>query len=394
MPAMRGARRWSKWGGLVLILLGGILVLWGALRQQPPGGTPALPTAPWEPLIPTAAPSPTLPLVVGSTPGVPLETNEEVPLDTPPLVILSSPPVERWRVGVSVSAGLPEDYDLHALGVGWVMNWWAYAEPPVPAGIEFAQTVRMKGGALSPPVEQLEAIAAAQPGALWLISNEPDVRWQDDVPPETYALLYHEAYHAIKAGDARAVIAAGGIAQTTPLRLAYLERALNAYEDTFGVPMPMEAWHIHNYMLREERDSWGLDIPPGFTEDSGVLYTVDDSGNLPLFREQIYTFRRWMAERGDRTLPLIVSEFGIPMPEDYGFPPERVADYLRETWTFFATATDDGIGNPADGGRLVQRWCWYSLRDPIYRTGNLLDWETGEWTALGQVWIAWAEGAR
>jgi hypothetical protein len=36
---------------------------------------------------------------------------------------------------------------------------------------------------------------------------------------------------------------------------------------------------------------------------------------------------------------------------------------MRGTFDFFMTATDDEIGYPADGNRLVQRWAWYSLND-------------------------------
>ena len=300
-------------------------------------------------------------------------------------------PEGHFRFGISVPARSPLDYDLAALGVGWVMNWNAYAAPPVPPGVEFVQTVRVKGGVLDPAAGTLTAVAAANPGALWLIGNEPDVRWQDNVTPETYARLYHEAYSAIRAGDAGANIAPGGIAQPTPLRLRYLERVLATYQAEFGgAALPAQAWHIHNYMLHEERDSWGVDIPPGLPDDQGQLYGVEDSGNLEIFRAQIISFRAWMAAQGYRALPLVVSEFGIPMPEEYGFPPERMETYLRETWHFFATATDPALGNPQDGGRLVQRWCWFSLADPHYSTGNLVDLDTGAWTPLGRVWLSLA----
>jgi hypothetical protein len=297
------------------------------------------------------------------------------------------PEAERFRLGVSIPYRAPYDYDLAALGVGWVMNWQAYAAPPVPPGVEFAQTVRMKRGELSPPPAQLTEIAAANPGALWLISNEPDVRWQDNVTPETYAQLYHAAYTAIKAGDPGAQVAAGGIAQATPLRLQYLDRARAAYQGAFGTALPADAWHIHNYMLREERDSWGVDIPPGFDVDTGMLYSVDDSGNLELFASQLYTFRRWMAAHGYRDRSLIISEFGIPMPADYGFPPERVEAYLWETWRIFLTSRDPQIGHPQDGNRLVQRWCWFSMGYEPYPTGDLFELETESWTSLAEAWM-------
>jgi hypothetical protein len=300
-----------------------------------------------------------------------------------------APESERFRLGISLPDGASTAYDLAALGVGWVMDWQVRSAPALPPGVDYVQTVRMKGGVLTPDAATLTAGASANPGATWLISNEADVRWQDNVEPAPYAQLYHEAYTAIKAGDPSAVVAAGGIAQTSPLRLRYLDLALAAYQAEYGAPLPAQAWHIHNYMLREERDSWGVDIPPGMPDDTGVLYGIDDSGNLAAFRAQLVDFRRWMAARGYGGQPLIISEFGIPMPEDYGFPPERVAVFLRETWRFFLTATDPALGDPDDGGRLVQRWCWFSMSYPDYPTGNLIDPKTGQWTPLAQVWMSY-----
>jgi hypothetical protein len=400
--------------GGALLVVGSVLVLLGVLGvgRQPPAASPA-------PLTPTAtaavalvSPSPTPiatetahspayrePLVPTPSPEAPTSTPDATSATlapTPPATVAAPAlpafdfsGVERWRVGVSVpqEVGPPNDYDLEPLGVGWVMTWGAALSPPVPSNVAFAQTVRVKYGMLSRPPQELTVIAAANPGSLWLIGNEPDVKWQDNVEPEAYARLYHEAYVAIKEGDPTAVVAAGGITQPSPLRLRYLERVLASYREAHDERLPAQAWQIHNYMLREERGSWGVEIPPGFEEDQGLLYGIDDSGNLEAFRAQIYTFRTWMAAQGYGDLPLIVSEFGIAMPEDYGYPPERVAEFLLETTRFFATTAVPGLGDPNDGGRLVQRWCWFSLADPLYPTGNLIDFETREWTELGKGWL-------
>ena len=40
------------------------------------------------------------------------------------------------------------------------------------------------------------------------------------------------------------------------------------------------------------------------------------------FQQNIIDFRAWMAERGYGDKPLMVSEYGILMPAEYGFPPE------------------------------------------------------------------------
>jgi len=297
------------------------------------------------------------------------------------------PEGERSRLGVSLPTWRGNPAVLDALRVGWVMDWAARYDNPYGAGVTHAQTVRMRLDQLSHDPATLTAMAAARPGSTWLISNEPDVRWQDDVTPEAYAHLYRQAYEAIKAGDGSAVVAAGGIAQPSELRLAYLDRALAEYQNTFGHALPADAWHIHNYMLREERDSWGVDIPPGMAQDTGLLYGIGDSGNLEIFRAQIVRFRQWMLDRGHGGKPLLISEFGIPMPADYGFPAETVTTFLRETTRFFLTATDPVLGNPSDGGRLVQRWCWFSIEYGDYPTGDLLEGEANRWTTLGYAWL-------
>lgn len=71
------------------------------------------------------------------------------------------------------------------------------------------------------------------------------------------------------------------------------------------------------------------------------------------------------------------------MPEEYGFPYERVKDFMYASFDFLLTARDDFLGYPADDNRLVQRWAWYSLGDTVYPTGNLFDPDTGQITPLG-----------
>ncbi len=362
-----------------------LLLLAGSCGRPPAG--PAAPTA--EPIVPTRTPAgqsalPTSIFPIGTW---------TVPTPPVPVVDGCSGNDARWqgkaRVGFGLALGPAEHFDLATLGAGWYLDWTARRDPPRPGGLEYVQMARLKGGRLSPDAASLEQIARANPGSLWLIGNEPDVPWQDNVTPEAYARLYHDAYQAIKAGDPSARVAAGGISQPTPLRMAYLDRMLLAYRAAFGSFPPLDAWHIHNFILREERDSWGVGIPPGFEESQGWLYEVEDHGNLELFARQIRSFRQWMADRGYRACPLIVSEYGILMPADYGFPPEAVEAFLRETFSFFQQARDQETGDPFDDGRLVQRWCWFSAADPNYPTGNLFDPDTGGLTRLGEAFRAW-----
>jgi len=398
--------RWLRGLGWLLILAGAALVFAALSRPSPlptpvpaPSPSPMAPASPTpEPLVPTRTPLP--PTIPGSTPIASAAVSSGA--TATPHAATTVPPVptatavtdhasrftyqNRFRWGVGVAIGPISRYNIDPLRLGWYLDWQARADPPRPGGLEYVQMVRLKDGVLRPDAETLAAIARANPGSLWLVGNEPDVKWQDNVEPAAYARLYHQAYTAIKGADPTARVAIGGVSQPTPLRMRYLEAVLAAYREQFGAAMPVDVWNVHNFILREERGSWGVDIPPGLPDDRGILYEIDDSGNLEAFRRQIWDFRRWMAAQGYGGWPLIVSEYGIPMPEDYGFPPERVVAFLRGTFDFFLTAADPALGDPADGYRLVQRWCWYSLDDTTYPTGRLFDPQTGAMTAVGEGW--------
>ena len=437
---MSKGRRIVRGAGWLLVDLGAAIALWGVRGELLTGGSArsaseptevpvspsATPTRTPEPIVPTA--TPTLGVTKTPTPtATPRPTNTPRPTSTVKLTATatvtaalmltetgalshaevlaatSTPPAdpapsgsgafavpagERFRLGVSLPTWQGNPDTLRALQAGWVMDWDARGSVAYGGAVDYAQTVCMGGGRLSLDAGIITAIAVARPGSTWLISNEPDVRWQDNVTPDVYARLYREAYQAIKAGDPSAVVAAGGISEPTELRLKYLDRVLQEYQNAFGETLPSDAWHIHNYMLREERNSWGVDIPPGLSENTGVLYGIDDSANLAMFKSQIVRFRGWMADRGYRGQPLLISEFGIPMPADYGFPPDVVETFLRETWRYFLTASDPALGDPNDGGRLVQRWCWFSMEFADYPTGDLVDSEANRWTTLGYAWLA------
>jgi hypothetical protein len=91
--------------------------------------------------------------------------------------------------------------------------------------------------------------------------------------------------------------------------------------------------------------------------------------------------------------PLIVTEFGILMPEGWwGYDADDVNAFMDATFQFLSQTTDPGLGDPDDGGRLVQRWAWFSLDNPPYDqanpqpqtfNGNLFDPYTTDITGYG-----------
>jgi hypothetical protein len=257
--------------------------------------------------------------------------------------------------------------------------------------MECAQFVGVAGDEYWPAGASLKEMAQRHPGRLWLVGNEPDVIWQSNATPTQYARSYHEIYRLLKEADPTCQVAIGAISQVTPLRLRYLEEVLAAYETANGQPMPVDVWNIHLAILREERGSWGVDIPPGLPDDSGILYEIQDNADVEILKKQVVTFRHWMAARGLRDEPLIVTEFSVLMPPEYGFPFELVRDFMLDAADYLMTATDGDLGYPADGHRLVQRWAWYSSADETYYTGNLFDPDTGQITPLGRVFAEYAE---
>lgn len=384
-------------GGLLLVAM--LAAAWlvdgaGSATARP---TPLRPRPTAEPLVPT-------PLPAFRAPATPEPTSAEGQAGASPIVAPVPIPEgtsdtafpfggsARDRVGLGFATGLINDYEWGAGAPGWWLNWRVQPDPPAVSGSRFAQMVRFNRDKFRPDEEALAAAAAANPGALWLMGNEPDVAWQDDATPEQYAATYGRLYQVIKAADPTALVAIAGVSQPTPLRLAYLDRVLAAYQQQFGTEMPVDVWNVHAFVLREERDSWGVGIPPGMAEDTGILHEIDDHADMTIFRQQIVDFRRWMAERGFRDKPLVVSEYGILMPESYGFSPDAVAGFMADTFDFFLTAADAELGYPPDDNRLVQAFCWYSNSDTVYPTPSLFDPQTGVITPVGEMFTAYVAG--
>lgn len=324
------------------------------------------------------------------TASIATPTPEPTLAPTPTVASLYSP---RERFGVSaVSNGrYPLEEELEQLNIGWYLDWAVRLERK-PSFVEYAPMLQLsRQRKIHPNLAAITKLAKEYPGQLWLVGNEPDVIWQNDVLPQDYALLYHQIYDALKTADPTCQIAIGGVAQPSPLRRRYLEKVLKAYQKEYGERMPVDVWNIHNFILREERDGWGVDIPPGITDDIGLLYEIDDSDNIEAFKQHIIEFRRWMVEQGYDNHPLIITEFGVLMPPEYGFPPERVIKFMNASFDFLMTAKDEETGYAADEYRLVQRWVWYSTYDTLYPSGNLIDIETGGLTEMGQAFVDYLE---
>lgn len=289
-----------------------------------------------------------------------------------PIISNGKPP--QCRFGVNVIQN-PANVEIEKLNLGWYLNYNTNSSALLANSAAFVPVIRLsqtgqnaEDFSYSPNGTALMNAIAANPGADWLIGNEPDrADFQDDLEPHVYAAAYAELYNIIKTADPTARVFAGTIVQPTPIRLEYLDLVLDSYSaQNSGASMPVDGWSIHNFILNEVScdydpgNCWGAEIPPGINADFGEILTIEDNDNMMLFTQRIENFRQWMADRGYVGLPLTVSEYGILMPDYLGFDDGRVNDFMDATFDYMMTATDPQLGDPNDGYRMVQTWSWFS----------------------------------
>lgn len=309
-------------------------------------------------------------------------------------------PSPHLRIGVNVTTvgGVSiADYDAPGLGAGWYHNYRVQTLPEHPGGILYHQLARAARHTTPDELQKflplLAQSIANNPGQLWFVVNEGDRYGQDQLTPQQYVDFYDQIYHFIKERDPSSRIFAGGIVQPTPIRLRYLDQVLAIYKQRYGVPMPADGWHIHNFIL-PENCTWGAGVPPGLeeyiNEGTPCPPSLDEHGNLDTFKQQVRTFRAWMNNRGYRNYPLVISEYGIILSKYHGYPQPRVRDYMLGSFDFLLNATDSQTGYPADGNRLVQEFAWFSLNDYEFNlqtyqglNGNLFDHDSHQITPLG-----------
>jgi len=284
------------------------------------------------------------------------------------------------------------DYDTAPLQAGWYLDYTYQNQATRQADMEYTPLIRARAWQSDTFTETLQVAVAATPGTLWLVGNEPDRAGQDGLTPAEYARFYGETYRLLKQFDPTSRVAGGGLVQATPLRLRYLTMVLDEYQQQFGETMPVDVWNVHGFILPENY-VWGASIPPGLEQfaSEGMQYLASDHDNMVIFAAQMRAFRQWMADHGYRDRPLLVSEYGILLAPRHGFTYTRVQQFLINSFNFFLSTTDDTLGDPADGNRLVQRWSWFSLNYPPWDentgqgfNGNLYNPTNFQIEALGQ----------
>ena len=362
------------------------------------------------------------------------------------------------RYGVTYGGTVDESSQLEwldDLGAGWFLSFGTDPGGEVPNGSEFApiiwvQQQRVDGEYLptftiSPRLTEagLGTLIDDRPGALWIVGSEVDRGPQPGslepkgTFPEIYAQAYHQAYHFIKDRDPTALVAISGLVEVTPGRLSYLDLVWNSYLDRYHVPMPVDIWNMHIYILPEVNSlgqangiasvAMGTDPaigkkgsydPDGSgplsnrdTCDFEEVYCVAEHDEVTLFAKQVEDMRRWMADHGQQTKPLILSEFSLIYPneqdggscwvqDEFGkcFTQDRVLEFMDNTLTYLNTARNESFGFALDDNRLVQQWLWFSIANTP-SVGNISDLvvydnQSGSLTGLtpvGERYLAWTQ---
>jgi len=327
---------------------------------------------------------------------------------------------------------------LTTLGVGWHLNFssrpWGRID-----GIEYTPIVNVRqnkdgctyldGYTISPALtdQGLGALVDANPGALWIVGNEPDrgpnvdnpndpdcsFRVQDDTAPEWYAQGYHDVYHFIKQRDPSAQVAIAGLVEVTPGRLQYLDKVWDTYLEKYHTTLPVDVWNMHIYILPEATPA-GLpngvaNVAVGTDPALAIRESGDDPARCPdpqvycwaehddldVFAEQVVAMRSWMKRHGQQDKPLILSEYSILYPtwllDEYGnyFTIERVAQFMTQTLAYLESAADPALGYPRDEFRLVQQVLWFSInvsRNSAGSSSNLVDDNLTNLTTLGRLY--------
>ncbi|MFQ5577535.1 MAG: hypothetical protein ACE5G8_11175 [Anaerolineae bacterium] len=310
--------------------------------------------------------------------------------------------------------GKSSSHDTTALKAGWYVDWGASKNPDHFAGAHYARTIyfNVSTGWCKAATKSSQVTAnytgtrlinnvKANPGALWLVGNEPDSFYNGSpIHPKLYAELYHHFYTTIKAADPTAKVAVAAIVQPSPLRMEYLDHVLNRYQTLYGQPLPSDLWTIHLYRFNEGVcGSWGAAIPPASSASQGwnINFTPADLLNLTAMEGDLRAFRQWMYNRGYGDQPLIISEYGVLPPPNYsGFSNAVAAQFLTDSFAMFLTAADPTTGLAADGGRLVQMWSWFSTdHNPppgYFKYGGDLFNANGSLTVIGNAFVAQTTG--
>lgn len=214
-------------------------------------------------------------------------------------------------------------------------------------------------------------------GTVWLISNEIEydlfstINGQPLNPPraitaDEYTQKYKKYRDWIKQINPTYRTAIGFVS-TNPGHPITLMSVTAAYQARYGVKMPIDVYSLHVYAFMLPNDfQWA-------------------------FVDVINDYRQIMANLGDRSKPLIVTELGV-LEGNYvpSIPDSFVIDFQHQAFDWLRSATSDTTGMADDGNHLVQRWAWFALcgyspeSDTRWERTALFNYNTRQIRVLGQ----------
>ncbi len=201
--------------------------------------------------------------------------------------------------------------------------------------------------------------ARSGPGTWWLVGNEPNDPYQDNLSPSAYAAFYRRVERLARWADPSIRLVPAGIANAD---WRWAQAFRESYRAQFGRYPRVAAWNIHNYILDADRSQY----------------------DLPEFQRRILAFRAWMALSGEGHQALLLTEYGVLYGSGCcGRPVEDAApgaEFMRQTTTWLEQ-TD-----------YVQAWNWFSLDSAQQFNGDLLS-PSGELSPFGQAYATWVRSA-
>lgn len=206
---------------------------------------------------------------------------------------------------------------------------------------------------------RLREVLRQHPGGWWIVGNEPNDPYQDNLSPEAYAAFYRRFEDLARRVDPTARLISAGIANAD---WQWADAFRDAYRRAYGRYPRVDAWNVHNYVL--EPDLRQLD--------------------REVFFGRLIAFRQWMDRAGEGHKPLVLGEFGVLMGlerHDARYePPEEIVAFIRDTvsWLY---ATEH-----------VQAWAWFANDTSGLFNGDLYDAEE-RLTLYGQAYREAIQGA-
>jgi len=169
------------------------------------------------------------------------------------ILLLSSMGVVANKKGVAGPGGCPNLPDLpllyNVLGVDWAYSWHHCSEWPMPS-IEYVPMVRSIHNEFNK--EKVENIILWHgAGGYWLVGNEPNNQWQDNLTPMEAAIAYGEIINVILGTDPTARIILGNFSNPSLyFRNTWFGQFKSAWITKWNedVTMRIVGWGVHAYV--------------------------------------------------------------------------------------------------------------------------------------------------